>query len=149
QSAAVDQHLRANFAAAATVGLRRDDRLSAVGFHAQHARARLNFAAAFLDQLRVLPRDAGIVDDAGDGHPEAFDAADVRLDLAHALRADFFDAFDAVGLGSREELAQFRELKLLRRDHDLAADVVGDLVFAAELDQPLAAFDARPGFARP
>src|SRR5215470_19124265 len=69
------------------------------------------------------------------------------LDLADALRADLLDSRDAVRLSAFPDRAQAGQLVLGQRDHELAAETIGNRPGPRELFDRRLAFAAEPRFA--
>ena len=81
----------------------------------------------------VAPRDADEVDDPGRRNVQRPQAGGVRLDLAQPLRPDQLDAAGhAVRDAAAVQLLEARQLRRLGRHHHLAADLVRDVVRAAQ-----------------
>ena len=114
-------------------------------------RADLGPRSDFVARLRQEPRqgasDVAEIHGAGEGHPEPFDAAYVRLMVGDAVRADAL-GLHSVRPGAAFQLVERRDLIALRRDHHLAGLGRGDTVLATELEQPRAATDAELGLER-
>ncbi len=76
------------------------------------------------------------------------DAPDVWLDLAHLLRAEPAQASQPVLGAALLQVLQPRDLGVVHRHDELAADIVWNGVFAAELRHLRHAADGEPGLER-
>ena len=100
-----------------------------------------NVAAAARDRVSQGVGEPAPVDDARGRHMEPAEAADLRLDFPHRLRAHLRRGH-AVGPGPLGDGREPGELRLLGRHDQLAADLVRDRVLVGEGDgvaHPLAA----------
>ena len=102
-------------------------------------------AAELFDLGYELGADLGVVDDALLGDVEGGEAADMGLDLEHGRAVEEADAGEAVGGGAGGELVEALFLLGGGGHDELAADLVGDAVLAAEVDHLADAGDGEAG----
>ena len=107
-----------------------------------------NGAAAGGYQFCIFLAYDGVVGDAGRGDHQGLQTDGVGLDLAQFFGADEAEAGQAVGFAALAEVFEAREFVGVGGDDDFATDLVGDGVFAAELDHGRGARHAEAGFQR-
>ena len=74
-----------------------------------------------------------VIDDALLRHAQRGYPAHVRLDLPHFGGIQHAQAFQTVGAAAVVEIVEARQFFAIHRHHQLAADLVGDAIFLAEL----------------
>ena len=92
----------------------------------------LNTAVALANQPNERRAHRRIVDDPFFRNLQRRDAAAVRFDLAQFRRVQPAQPGEAVGMSARFELVEARDLVVARRDDDLAADLVCDVMRTRE-----------------
>ena len=103
----------------------------------------VDLPALLRDELAELLRDEAVVADAGRRHPQRGDAPHVRLVRTHPGRVQLV-VLHAVGVAAAGELGHPRQLLGIRRDDELAAHLVRQVVLAAERDGLRAPGDGQP-----
>ena len=118
----------------------------AAGPRASEPCAGDHFDAALPEFLHQHLADTRIIDNALLRHAQGRDAADVRLNLAHLGTVYPAKSFETVGSAAIEQALQAGQFAFVGGDHEFAADVVGDGVFAAELHHLSDPGDSQPRF---
>ena len=96
-----------------------------------------------LDVARELERDTFEVDDPRIGGVQALEAAHVGLDLGEPRPVDLPQPGDTVLAAAPVQLLETRNLALRRRDDELAAALIRDLLAIAVLVEQLVPLDAQ------
>ena len=112
------------------------------------APCRQHLAACCSDIVRVRRGDKAEIDDPGLRRVKRAQTRGVRLQLAQPLGADQLETGHTVRRPSPLQLLESRELGLRRRDDDLAAKPVRNLLLVAVTEECLCPLHAQPRLQR-
>src|SRR5581483_93531 len=131
----------------AKITLRRfDDPFTAIPGDPGYPRVELDLAARLSDEFAQFFANGGIINDAFLGHMDGSEPGGVRFDLFDLLRIQFAQTLQAIRVTALPKIFKPGQFGFFRRNHDLAALLVGDAMLTAERDHLLQAADAELRF---